>query len=118
MKVKITQKFIYHKVATVEVEVDEAKYQDWIKENNEEGANPSSRWYNGLEDYLGCNPESWVYELEEATHKAEAKFSDGWWENGFGVLGDGEGQGDTAIRWECKELKNERTEGGFEWWEY
>ena len=44
MKVKITQKFIYHKVATVEVEVDEAKYQDWIKENNEEGANPSSRW--------------------------------------------------------------------------
>ena len=96
MKVKITQKFIYHKVATVEVEVDEAKYQDWIKENNEEGANPSSRWYNGLEDYLG----------------------DGWWENGFGVLGDGEDEGDTAIRWECKELKNERTEGGFEWWEY
>ena len=73
---------------------------------------------DGLEDYLGCNPEPWIYELEEATHKAEAKFSDGWWENGFGVLGDGEDEGDTAIRWECKELKNERTEGGFEWWEY
>ncbi len=110
MKVKITQKFIYHKVATVEVEVDEAKYLAW-KNENEEGQ-------DGIDEYLGCNPEPWIYELEEATHKAEAKFSDGWWENGFGVLGDGEDEGNTAIRWECKELKNERTEGGFQWWEY
>lgn len=110
MKVKITQKFIYHKVATVEVEVDEAKYLAW-KNENEEG-------HDGIDEYLGCNPQHWIYELEEATYKAEAKFSDGWWENGFGVLGDGEDQGNTAIRWECKELKNERTEGGFEWWEY
>ena len=110
MKVKITQKFIYHKVATVEVEVDEAKYLAW-KNENEEG-------HDGIDEYLGCNPEPWIYELEEATHKAEAKFSDGWWENGFGVLGDGEDEGNTAIRWECKELKNERTEGGFQWWEY
>ena len=51
MKVKISQRYVYHKVATIEIEIDRDIYQDWIKENN----------YNvdDLDYYLSMNEDLW-----------------------------------------------------------
>lgn len=83
MKVKISQRYVYHRVGTIEVDIDRDIYQDWIKENN----------YNvdDLDYYLSMNEELWVEQIHEATDKAELLFVDG-----------GE---DDELRYDCKELK-------------
>ncbi len=82
MKVKISQKYIYHKVATVEVEIDKDKYEKYITDNE------------GLlffDDYLLDNEELWVEQIHEATDKAELLFVDA--------------NEDDELRYDCKELK-------------
>jgi len=83
MKVKISQRYVYHRVGTIEVEINKDKYQDWIKENN----------YNvdDLDYYLSMNEDLWSEQIHEATDKAELLFVDA--------------NEDDELRYDCKELK-------------
>jgi len=91
MKVQISQRYVYHKVATIEIEIDRDIYQDWIKENN----------YNvdDLDYYLSMNEDLWEEQIDEATSNSELDF-------GFGCYGDFNEEGsETETRYDCKELK-------------
>ena len=92
MKVKIRQKYVYHKVGIIEIDIDRDIYQDWIKENN----------YNvdDLDYYLSMNEELWVEQIHEATDKAEFDFGSRCYKNGFNEEGN-----DEELRYYCKELK-------------
>ena len=81
MKVQITQKYVYHKVATIEVEIDKDEYTKYITDN---------RGYI-LDDYLLDNEELWVNQIHKATNKAELLFAN-----------KGE---DDELRYDCEELK-------------
>ncbi len=91
MKVKISQRYVYHKVGTIELEIDKDMYQDWVKENN----------YNvdDLDYYLSMNDDLWAEQVLEATDKAEFVF-------GLGCNGNfNEPYSDSETRYDCKELK-------------
>jgi len=78
MKAQITQKYVYHKVATIEVEIDKDKYEKYITDNK------------GLlffDDYLLDNEELWVEKIDNAMDNAELLYVDG------------------KLRYDCKELK-------------
>jgi len=92
MKVKISQRYVYHRVGTIELDIDKDKYQDWIKENN----------YNieELDYYLSMNEDLWVEQIHEATDKSELDFGNGCYENGFNEEGS-----DEELRYDCEELK-------------
>ena len=80
MKAQITQKYVYHKVATIEVEIDKDKYEKYITDNK------------GLlffDDYLLDHEELWVEKIDNAMDNAELLSDDG------------------KLRYDCKELKTD-----------
>ncbi len=82
MKVKISQRYVYHRVGTIEVEIDRDKYAKYLTDN---------KGYHSLDDYLLEHEELWVEQIHEATDKAELLFVDA--------------NEDDELRYDCKELK-------------
>ena len=91
MKVKISQRYVYHRVGTIEVEIDRDKYARYLTDN---------KGYHSLDDYLSEHEELWVEQIHEATDKAELDFGSGCYRNGFNEEGN-----DEELRYGCKELK-------------
>lgn len=92
MKVQISQRYVYHRVGTIEIEIDKDKYQDWIKENNYD--------IEDLDYYLSMNEDLWEEQIDEATSSSELEFGNGCYENGFN-----EQDSETETRYDCKELQ-------------
>lgn len=88
MKVKISQRYVYHRVGTIEVEIDRDKYAKYLTDNKRYII-PSG--YHSLDDYLLDHEELWVEQIHEATDKAELLFVDA--------------NEDDELRYDCKELK-------------
>jgi len=82
MKVQITQKYVYHKVATIEVEIDKDEYVKYLADN---------KGYHFLDDYLLDHEELWVEKIDNAMDKAGLLFVDGSEEE--------------ELRYDCEELK-------------
>lgn len=91
MKVKISQRHVYHRVGTIEIEIDEKKYERYLYDSKGDGC---------LEDYLMQEEDLWVEQIHEATDKAELDFGSGCYENGFNEEGN-----DEELRYDCKELQ-------------
>ena len=81
MKVQISQKYIYHKVATVEIEIDKDEYKKYLSDN---------KGYHFLDDYLLDHEELWVEKIDNAINKAELLFVD---------------ESEEELRYDCEELK-------------
>ncbi len=90
MKVQISQRYVYHRVGTIEIEIDKDKYQDWIKENNYD--------IEDLDYYLSMNEDVWEEQIDEATSSSELNF-------GFGLEKFNEQDSESETRFDCKELK-------------
>ena len=91
MKVKISQRYVYHRVGTIEVEIDRDKYAKYLTDN---------KGYHSLDDYLLEHEELWVEQIHEATDKAELDFGSGCYRNGFNQRRSVE-----ELRYDCEELK-------------
>jgi len=90
MKVQIKQRYVYHKIATIEIDIDKDKYEKYLFENLH---------YHSLDDYLFENEDLWVEQLEDATDRAEVEF-------GFGCDGIfNEDDSEVELRYDCEELK-------------
>ena len=80
MKVKISQRYVYNKAETIEIEIDinKDRYLDWIKENN----------YNvdDLDYYLSMNEYLWEEQIDEAKSSSEIDFGFGCY-RGFNEFG-------------------------------
>ena len=99
MKVQISQRYVYHRVGTIEIEIDKDKYQDWIKENNYD--------IEDLDYYLSMNEDLWEEQIDEATLSSELEF-------GFGlgycanehyniIFNEQDSESETC--YDCKELR-------------
>lgn len=91
MKVKISQRYVYHRVGTIELDIDREDYEKYLIDNG---------GYHSLDDYLLEHEELWVEQMHEATDKSELDFGNGCYENGFNEEGS-----DEELRYDCKELK-------------
>ena len=91
MKVQISQRHVYHKVATIEIEVNKEDYEKYLIDN---------KGYHSLDDYLLEHEELWSEQIDNATDKSELEFGNGCYENGFN-----EEDSASEIRFDCKELQ-------------
>lgn len=78
MKVQIIEKHVYHKVATVEVEIDKDEYEKYLDDN---------KGYHFLDDYLLDHEELWVEKIDNAKPLVV------------------DGSEDYELRYYCEELK-------------
>ncbi len=91
MKVQISQRFIYHKVGTIEIEINKEDYQR----------------YDDLDDYLLENDDLWSEKIDNATSNAELEFGFGlgYYANEYYNVNFNEEASETEIRFDCKELQ-------------
>lgn len=84
MKIQITQRFVYHKVGTIEIEINKEDYKK----------------YNSLNEYLTENQYLWEEKIDNATSDSYLYSGNGCYENGFN-----EEESETETRFDCKELQ-------------
>ena len=89
MKVTISQRYVYNKVATIEIEIDRKDYEKYLIDN---------KGYHSLDDYLLEREELWSEQIDEATSSSVLDFGNGCYENGFTEEGS-----ETETRYDCKE---------------
>ena len=92
MKVTISQRFVYHKVGTVEIEINKKDYEKYLIDN---------KGYHSLDDYLLENEDLWSEQIHNATDKSELEFGSGCFENGFNQEGC-----DAETRFDCEETND------------
>lgn len=92
MKVTISQRHVYHKVATIEIEIDREVYEKYLIDN---------KGYHYLDDYLLEHEEIWSEQIDNATDKSELSFGSGCYENGFNQAGC-----DAETRYDCEETND------------
>jgi len=68
MKIRIEQRSVYHKIAVVEIEVDETEYEHYRLDNGK---------YTSMDDYLIDNEHLWCDKVDEKISKAEYNFGFG-----------------------------------------
>ncbi len=90
MKVTISHRQVYHKIAVVEIEIDDDAYEHYKIDNGK---------YTTLDDFLQENSHLYDDKLNYAMEKAE-------FEGGFGCYGTGfdDTEEDYEYRYDCKEL--------------
>jgi hypothetical protein len=89
MKVTISQRYVYHKVGTIEIEINKKDYEKYLIDN---------KGYHSLDDYLLEHEELWSEQIDNATYESELEFGSGCYENGFN-----EESSDAETRYDCKE---------------
>ena len=90
MKVQITQRYVFHKVGTIEIEVNKEDYNKYFLEN---------KGYHSIDDYLLENESLWVERIDQATDSSEFEFGFGCY-NGFNEEGS-----ESETRYNCYELE-------------
>lgn len=68
MKIRIEQRSVYHKIAVVEIEVDETEYEHYRLDNDNDAS---------MDDYLIDNEHLWCNKVDEKISKAEYNFGFG-----------------------------------------
>ena len=68
MKVQISQRYVYHKVGVIEIDVNIDDYQNYVAENGV---------YHSIGDYLLDNEELWLEKIDEATDDSQVYFGFG-----------------------------------------
>ena len=91
MKVQISQRYVYHKLGTIEIEVNKEDYEKYLIDN---------KGYHSLDDYLLENEDLWSEQIDNSTSGSYLYFGNGCYENGFN-----EEESETETRFDCKELQ-------------
>ena len=98
MKVQISQRYVYHKIATIEIEVNKQDYQKYLIDN---------KGYHSIDDYLLEHEELWLDKIDDATVNSELEFGFGlgYCSNENHNVNFNEGENESELRYDCKELK-------------
>lgn len=91
MKVQISQRYIYHKVGTIEIEINKEDYER----------------YDSLDEYLIENEYLWDEKIDNETSNAELEFGFGlgYYANEYYNFNFNEQDSESETRFDCKELQ-------------
>ena len=91
MKVQNSQRYVYHKVGTIEIEINKDDYER----------------YDNLDEYLTENEYLWEEKIDEATSSSDLEFGFGlgYYANEYYNVYFNEEDRETETRYDCKELQ-------------